>query len=72
MTAPQKAEKTFDCVEFKRRAQERIYEQIKGMTPADETEYFRRAAESGPFADFLRRVKAARLEKDTKALSPNR
>lgn len=28
--------KDFDCIAFKRAAQEKIYEQIKGMTPAEE------------------------------------
>jgi len=40
--------KQFDCVEFKRKAQAAIYEQTKGMTPAQEVEFFRNAAQQGP------------------------
>jgi len=42
------AKKDFDCVEFKRRAQARIYERIKDLSPAEEIEYFREAAQNGP------------------------
>ncbi len=48
-------EKDFDCVEMKRRAQERILRETAGMTPAQELAYwraqeerFRRVAESKP------------------------
>ena len=37
--------KTFDAVEMKRQAQERIYEETKGMTREQEIEHIRRAAE---------------------------
>jgi hypothetical protein len=50
------AEKKFDCVEFKRQAQARIYERIKNLTPDEEIEYFRKAAETGPFGDWWRRT----------------
>ncbi|MEK6674352.1 MAG: hypothetical protein AABZ47_01705 [Planctomycetota bacterium] len=50
------SEKPFDCVEFKRRAQEQIYEKIKNMTPTEEIEFFRQAVESGPFADLIRQI----------------
>ena len=46
--------KRFDCVAFKRRAQARIYERIKDLTPEEEAAWFRRAAESGPFAEWWR------------------
>ena len=72
MTAPQKVLESFDCVEFKRRAQERIFETIKGMSPTEEIEYLRRAAESGPFADFLKKIEAAQSVKEIQANSPNR
>ena len=41
-------QKDFDCVEFKRRAQARINERIKNLSPQEEIDYFRRAAEEGP------------------------
>jgi hypothetical protein len=40
--------KDFDCVELKREAQARIYERIKNLSPEEEIEYFRKAAEEGP------------------------
>ena len=57
MKAPTE-KKEFDCIEFKRQAQERIYEQTKNMTLAEEIEFFRRGAENGPFAELIKRLKA--------------
>lgn len=45
-----KTEKSFDCIAFKRRAQEKIYEEIKEMTAEEEIAYFKRLAKTGPFA----------------------
>jgi len=42
MTTPKKE---FDSIQIKRDAQERIYEAIKEMTPAEEIAYFRRSIE---------------------------
>lgn len=47
--------KEFDCISFKRAAQEKIYEQIKGMSPAEEVAWFRRKVAEGPFAELLNR-----------------
>jgi len=44
-----KPQKSFDCVEFKRQAQAEIYEEIKGLPPEEEIEYFRRQVATGPF-----------------------
>lgn len=44
--------KSFDCVEMKRRAQERIYERIKDLSPEEEIAYFQRAAQTGPLGDW--------------------
>ena len=49
-------DKDFDCVEFKRKAQSRIYAQIKGLSPREEIEYFRKAADEGPFAEWWKGV----------------
>lgn len=56
MLNPIKPDKPFDCVEFKRQAQQRIYEKIKNMSPAEEIEYFRQQAESGPFANLIAKI----------------
>ena len=37
--------KTFDCVEMKRRAAQRIYEETKDLTPQQKIEYWRRRSE---------------------------
>jgi len=50
-------DKPFDCIEYKRRVQEGIYEKIKDMTPQEEIEYFRRGAETGPFAELVRTLR---------------
>lgn len=50
--------KDFDCIAFKRVAQEKIYEQIQGMTPAEEIAWFKRKVENGPYADLWRRIRA--------------
>lgn len=49
--------KTFDCVEFKRKAQEEIYEKIKDLPPEKQREYFRVQADSGPLGDWWKAVK---------------
>ena len=60
MTMPMKTEKAFDCMEFKRRAQIKIYEQIRGMTHEQEREYFEQQAERGPMGDWWKRMKKSR------------
>ena len=60
MTTPTKTEKVFDCIEFKRRAQMKIYEEIHGMTHEQERKYFEQQAERGPMGDWWKRMKALR------------
>jgi len=50
--------KNFDCIKFKRDAQEKIYEEIRGMTPAEEIAWFRSKVESGPYSDLWKRITA--------------
>jgi len=47
----------FDCIAFKERVQAEIYEEIKDLTPSQQIEYFRKAAETGPFADWWKKVR---------------
>ncbi len=47
-----KTEKNFDCVEFKRKVQAEIYKEIKGLSPEQEIEYFRRRAATGPLGEW--------------------
>lgn len=52
-----KTAKTFDCIEFKRRAQSEIYEEIKELTPQQQIEHLRERAESGPLGEWWKRLK---------------
>ncbi len=55
--------KTFDCVEMKRRVQERIYEETKGMTPAELVAYFHKRVAEGPFSELWKKVAARQKER---------
>ncbi len=57
-----KADKPFDCVEFKRGAQAEIYEEIKDLTPEEQLEYFRKSGRSGPLSEWWRAVRTAAEE----------
>ena len=47
--------KALDCVEMKRRAQERIYAETQDLSREQLAAYFRDRGESGPFADLWKR-----------------
>lgn len=49
--------KRFDGVAFKRKAQAGIYEEIRGMTSAQQLAYFRKKAASGPLAAWWKAAK---------------
>lgn len=49
--------KTLDCIEMKRRAQDRIYVETRGLTSEEELAYFHRAA-----AEFRAEIKRLRDE----------
>jgi hypothetical protein len=61
-------DQNIDCLELKRRAQERILEQIRGMTPDEEIEYFRHAAETGSLGALW---KSLPVDAVSQALSDN-
>jgi hypothetical protein len=52
-----KKKKSFDCVEMKRRIQEKIYEETKDMTPEELVAYFHQRVEGGPFAQLWKERK---------------
>ena len=58
MTTHTKIKKSFDCLAFKDEAQARVVKEIQGLSRAEQLEYFHRHAETGPFADFWKRVRA--------------
>jgi len=39
--------KKFDCVEFKRKAQIKIYNRLKNIPPAEQADFFRKSALTG-------------------------
>ena len=52
-------EKRFDCIEFKRKAQEQIHEETKGLKPEGEIAYFNRAARTGPLGDWWKTLRSS-------------
>jgi hypothetical protein len=49
---PSPAQKKFDCLTFKQKAQTQIYEDIKAMNSQELIEYFRQASHSGVLGDW--------------------
>jgi hypothetical protein len=47
--------KTFDCVEMKRRIQEKIYEQTKDMSREEYLAFIRKQVDEGPFGKLLKK-----------------
>lgn len=56
-----KPHKTFDCIEMKRKIQEKIHEETKDLTRAELIGYFRRHAETGPFAELWKNIRKTRV-----------
>ena len=46
--------KGFNCVEFKNKAQERIYAETKGMTSKQKVEYYHDRANNGRLGEWWR------------------
>ena len=55
------AEDDFDCLEFKRQAQARIYEKITGPSHDEEIEYFRRSVDEGPLGEWWKALEQRML-----------
>jgi hypothetical protein len=51
-----KPSKSFDCVEMKRKIQEKIHEETKDLSRAELIDYFHRHAETGPFAELWKKA----------------
>lgn len=47
--------KTFDCVEMKRRIQEKIYQKTKDMSREEYLAFIRKQVDEGPFGELLKR-----------------
>jgi chemotaxis regulatin CheY-phosphate phosphatase CheZ len=52
-----KREKSFDCVEMKRRIQSKIYAETKNMSREEFVSYMQRRVEEGPFATLVKRAR---------------
>jgi hypothetical protein len=50
-------EKPFDFLAFKWKVQAEIYLEIKDQTPEEQIEYFRHHAQTGPFAEFVAKLR---------------
>ncbi len=48
--------KNFDCIAYKRRVQEEIYEETKDLTIDEQVEYFSRRAQEGPLGEWWRKI----------------
>jgi hypothetical protein len=58
--------KGFDCIEFKRQAQAEIYQEIKGLSPEQEMEYFRRRVAAGPFGKLWKTLETRSRPADSR------
>jgi len=52
-----KAKKGFDCLAYKDRVQQEIYEQIKDLTVQEQIDYFNRGAQTGPLGEWWKKIK---------------
>ena len=70
--SPTRAERSFDCLEFKDRVQEEIYEEIRDLTHEEEIDYFERSARTGPLADWWKKVRLASAKRRLPDMSPEK
>jgi len=52
--------KTFDCVQMKRRIQEKIYEETKNMSREEYLAFIRKQVDEGPFGKLLEKYAVRR------------
>jgi hypothetical protein len=68
--------RSFDCVGFKRKVQDEIYQEIEGLSAEEEIEYFRRWAAKGPLGKgwkaLERRSRSTAGEDASSAETPRR
>lgn len=57
---PNENGRDFDCVEFKRQAQERIAKVIQGMTPEQEIAFYWESVDKGPIGEWWRSIEEAK------------
>jgi len=55
-----KRKKESDCVEMKRRIQEKIYAETKDLSREEFVAYMRRRVEQSPFADLFKKARKSK------------
>ena len=55
--------KKFDCVKMKKEIQSQIYEEMKGMSEEEKSEYFKKAKMSGPLTKFWKSIQSPNATK---------
>jgi hypothetical protein len=63
-----KTEKAFDCLAYKDRVQQEIYEEIRDLTAEEQIAYYNRSAEKGPLATWWRAIRPASAPAPTVAV----
>jgi hypothetical protein len=53
-------DKKFDCLEFKQKAQEEIYQDTKNLSQTQQIEYFRQRIESSRLGEWWQSLKNAK------------
>ena len=53
---PTKTKKAFDCLEFKQQVQEKIHEDIKNLSPAEQIAYFQDRIENSNLRDWWQSI----------------
>ncbi len=52
----------FDCLEFKRQVQEKLYEDTKQLSHEEELKHYKNSVEKGPFAELWKKLKEAKKD----------
>ena len=54
--SPTKTKKAFDCLEFKEQVQEKIYEDIKNLSVAEQIAYFQKRIKNSNLGDWWQSI----------------
>lgn len=54
--------KTFDCLAFKEKVQEKIYEDIKNLSPAEQIAYFEERIENSNLKDWWQSINLSKKQ----------
>jgi len=55
--------------EWKRKTQEKIYDETKNMTWEERATYFRKGTETGPLAEWVKKIKTSQERRDRRKAS---